>query len=132
MKDAHKENCQSVHHAWKTHFDNVSHSLHHGYYQGWDLNPAQIPIRYAAVYSFFLRSLPDMTERLRAFVQKAAQATLVGSTFDDAASGQGLLNYFLRGLACGALREEEVLRSGITLEELRSRSFLYIVENRRH
>ena len=34
---------------------------------------------------------------------KAAQATLVGDVFDDAATGQGLLNYFLRGIACGAV-----------------------------
>ncbi|HEX8905816.1 MAG TPA: hypothetical protein VF771_13280, partial [Longimicrobiaceae bacterium] len=33
--------------------------------------------------------------RLRNFVDKAAQATLVGDVFDDAATGQGLLNYFL-------------------------------------
>jgi hypothetical protein len=124
------ENRAVVHSAWALHFANVQHSLAHAYYQGWDLNPAQLPIRYAAIYDFFLRGLHDASTRLNAFVQKAAQATLVGNTFDDAATGQGLLNFFLRGLACGALTEAEVLATGITLDELKGRSFLTIVANR--
>jgi len=51
--------------------------------------------------------------------------------FDDAATGQGLLNFFLRGVSCGALTEQEALVTGVTLDELRSRSFLKILENRR-
>ncbi|MBV1919254.1 MAG: hypothetical protein KUG73_01115 [Pseudomonadales bacterium] len=124
------ENTRVVHSAWKLHFDNVRHSLAHAYYQGWDLNPAQLPIRYAAVYSYFLEGLPDASKRLSAFINKAAQATLVGNTFDDAATGQGLLNFFLRGIACGAITEEEATSTGITMDELRSRSFVNIVANR--
>ena len=124
------ENRALVHTAWRKHFHNISHSLQHGYYQGWDLNPAQLPIRYAAVYAFFLDGLADATNRLTRFIDQAAQATLVGNTFDDAATGQGLLNFFLRGLACGALTESEALTTGITIEELHGRSFLRIVENR--
>jgi len=124
------ENTRVVHSAWKLHFDNVRHSLTHAYYQGWDLNPAQLPIRYAAVYSYFLEGLPDASKRLEAFINKAAQATLVGNTFDDAATGQGLLNFFLRGIACGAITEEEAVATGITMDELRSRSFVNIVANR--
>ena len=74
-----------------------------GFYQGWDLHPAQLPTRYAAVYAFFLSARPAATARLRDFVDKAAQATLVGDVFDDAATGQGLLNFFVRGLSSGAL-----------------------------
>jgi len=124
------ENQQAVHDAWKLHYDNVSRSLAQGFYQGWDLNPAQIPMRYAAVYNFFLSSYDDAAKRLKSFIDKAAQATLVGSTFDDAATGQGLLNYFIRGRACGALTDEEVLSTGITLNELECRSFAQIVSNR--
>ena len=66
-----------------------------------------------------LEGLDAASDRLRNFVQKAAQATLVGEVFDDAATGQGLLNYFLRAINCGAITEEEALeRSGLTLEEL--------------
>jgi hypothetical protein len=52
--------------------------------------------------------------------------------FDDAATGQGLLNYFLRAVNCGAVREDEIERlSGLTLVELRSASFVKIVKGRR-
>lgn len=124
------ENRAVVHGAWKLHYDNIMHSMRHAYYQGWDLNPGQLPVRYAAVDTFFLSGLQDASARLNAFLNKAAQATLVGNTFDDAATGQGLLNFFLRGMACGAITEQEVLATGITLDELRSRSFVRIVNNR--
>ena len=121
----------TVHRAWRLHVDHIRHSLINGYYQGWDLNPAQLPTRYAAVYSFFIENLPAATERLRNFIQKAGQATLVGDVFDDAATGQGLLNYFIRALNCGAITEQEALATGLTLDELRSRSFVKILQGRR-
>ncbi|HMW17842.1 MAG TPA: phosphoenolpyruvate kinase [Accumulibacter sp.] len=124
------ENRTVVHSAWRLHYENIIHSLRHAYYQGWDLNPGQLPVRYAAVDTFFLSGLQDASARLNAFLNKAAQATLVGNTFDDAATGQGLLNFFLRGMACGAITEQEVLATGITLDELRSRSFVRIVNDR--
>jgi citrate lyase beta subunit len=125
------DNRRAVHAAWKLHADDIRHSLEGGYYQGWDLHPAQLPTRYAAVYAFYLSGLPSASERLSNFVSKAAQATLVGDVFDDAATGQGLLNFFLRGWSCGALTEAEALRAGVTLDELRGRSFVKILKNRR-
>ncbi|MBX2888198.1 MAG: phosphoenolpyruvate kinase [Ferruginibacter sp.] len=125
-----KENIETVHRAWKKGYDHIRHSLWNGYYQGWDLNPAQLPMRYAAVFAFFLESYDDAVERLKTFVEKAARATLIGDVFDDAATGQGLLNYFLRALNSGAITEEEVLATGLTLEEIRTRSFKKILENR--
>jgi citrate lyase beta subunit len=120
-----------VHRAWRTHAEHVRHSLVHGFYQGWDLHPAQLPTRYAAVYAFFLEGLDAASDRLRNFVEKAAQATLVGDVFDDAATGQGLLNYFLRAMNCGAVTEEEAVeKSGLTVAELRSRSFAQILKLR--
>jgi citrate lyase beta subunit len=126
-----RDNQRAVHAAWRLHADDIRHSLANGYYQGWDLHPAQLPSRYGAAYGFFLKGLPATRERLKNFVGKAAQATLVGDVFDDAATGQGLLNFFLRGVNCGALLEEEALATGLTLEELRGRSFLKILNNRR-
>jgi citrate lyase beta subunit len=121
-----------VHRAWQLHASHVRHSLETGFYQGWDLHPAQLPSRYAAVFAFFLEGLDAASERLKNFVQKAAQATLVGDVFDDAATGQGLLNYFLRAMNCGAITEAEAVQmSGLTLNELRGRSFLKILEGRR-
>ena len=122
----------AVHRAWRLHAEHVRHSLVTGFYQGWDLHPAQLPSRYAAVYAFFLEGLDAAAERLTNFVQKAAQATLVGDVFDDAATGQGLLNYFLRAINCGAITEDEaVSKSGLTLDELRGRSFVKILAARR-
>ncbi len=125
------ENKAVIHRNWKKAFDHTRYSLWKGMYQGWDLNPAQFPMRYAAVYSFFLESYDDAAERLKAFVERAARATLTSDVFDDAATGQGLLNYFLRGLNCGALTEEEALATGLSIDEFRTRSFLKILEGRR-
>jgi len=122
----------AVHRAWRLHAAHVRHSLVNGFYQGWDLHPAQLPSRFATVFAFFLEGLDAASERLRNFVSKAAQATLVGDVFDDAATGQGLLNYFLRALNCGAISEPEAVdKSGLTLDELRSRSFIGILNRRR-
>jgi citrate lyase beta subunit len=127
-----EENRTTVHRAWKLAYDHIQHSLELGFYQGWDLHPAQLPIRYAAVYAFFLDGLDAAAERLSNFVAKAAQATLVGDVFDDAATGQGLLNFFLRAVNSGAISEEEAAaRGGLTLEELRTRSFVAILAGRR-
>ena len=126
-----KENKAAVQRAWKLAFDDTMHSLRNAFYQGWDLHPAQLCVRYAAVYSFFLEGLDLATLRLKSFMEKAAQATLIGDIFDDAATGQGLLNYFLRGMSCKAITEEEALATGLTLDELRSRSFVKILNGRK-
>jgi citrate lyase beta subunit len=124
------ENRQSIRRAWRLHFEDTRRSLANGFYQGWDLHPAQFPTRYAAVYSFFLEGLETASRRLRNFMEKAAQATTAGSAFDDAATAQGLLNFFLRGLNCGAITEEEALATGLTMEELQSKSFATIMRSR--
>lgn len=125
------DNREAVRAAWRLHYEHCRHSLRHGFYQGWDLNPAQLPTRYAAVYAFFLESLAAASQRLHNFIGVAAQATLVGEVFDDAATGQGLLNFFLRGLNCGAITAAEALATGLSIEELRTRSFAAILAGRR-
>jgi citrate lyase beta subunit len=126
-----KENEEVVHRAWKLSYDHIQHSLRNAFYQGWDLHPAQLPVRYAACYTFFLEGFDSASLRLRSFMDKAAQATLVGDVFDDAATGQGLLNYFLRALNCGAITVDEVQATGLTLDEIRTRSFVKILNARR-
>jgi len=125
------QNREVVHAAWRLGFNDNMHSLRTGFYQGWDLHPAQFVTRYAAVFNFFLQGLESASNRLKTFVEKAALASLFGDVFDDAATGQGLLNFFLRGIACGAITEEEALATGLTIEEIRSRSFYKILEGRR-
>jgi citrate lyase beta subunit len=126
-----KENQRSVHNAWRIGYNHSMHSLINGFYQGWDLNPAQLPMRYAATYNFFLSSIADATHRLKIFVDRAAISTLTGDIFDDAATGQGLLNFFLRAMNCGAISEEEATATGLIIDEIRSRSFYKILQGRR-
>ena len=122
----------TVHAAWRLHYEHVRHSLETAYYQGWDLHPGQLPTRYAAVFTFFMEGLEEAAARLSNFVGKAAQATLVGDVFDDAATGQGLLNYFSRAIDCGAISEAEAVeRTGLTLEDFQGKSFLAILKRRR-
>lgn len=126
-----RENRDTVHNAWRLAFRDTQHSLINGIYQGWDLHPAQFVARYAALYDFFLSGLGAASSRLKAFVGKAALASLHGDVFDDAATGQGLLNFFLRGISCGAITEAEATATGLTLDEIRTRSFLKILLGRR-
>lgn len=125
------ENRESVHQAWRTGFHHTMHSLINGFYQGWDLNPAQLPMRYAATYNFFLNSYEDAVFRLKTFVERAAVSTLTKDIFDDAATGQGLLNFFLKAMNCGAITEDEATATGLSVDEIRSRSFYRILEGRR-
>ncbi len=124
------ENLEAVHRVWRLSYGHIRHSLETGYYQGWDLHPAQLPIRYATIYAFFLESYEQTAARLSGFVEKAAKATLLGDVFDDAATGQGLLNYFLRGMSCGAISQDEALSTGLSIADFQSRSFLKILEAR--
>jgi citrate lyase beta subunit len=125
------ENRAAMRQAWQMHFTDVTHSLRGGFYQGWDLHPAQLVTRYAALYLFFLDGIEAAGARLKNFVAKAAQATLVGNVFDDAATGQGLLNFFLRGINSGAFTEAEALRmTGLTEDDFRGRSFVRIMNSR--
>jgi len=118
------ENSAVVHRAWKLHYENIRHDLYRGFYQGWDLHPAQLPARYAALYAFFLEGVNAAADRLKNFIASAAQATRIGDVFDDAATGQGLLNYFLRAVSCGAIPEADIpALTGLTIAQLRSGSF---------
>ncbi|HEV2199514.1 MAG TPA: hypothetical protein VGR73_06820 [Bryobacteraceae bacterium] len=122
-------NRETMQRAWKLHYRHVRHALHNGFFLGWDLHPAQLPSHYAAVYSFFLEGLDTASERLKNFIASAAQATRVGDVFDDAATGQGLLNYFLRAVSCGALPESDVpALTGLTIAQLRTASFAQILK----
>lgn len=98
---------EDVHAAWKLHYDDVRRSMANGFYQSWDLHPAQLVSRYAAVYSFYRESLEANAARLRNFREKQARATLVGSAFDDQATVRVLEIYFARAVDSGAITQEE-------------------------
>jgi citrate lyase beta subunit len=121
--DRQTQNVEAVHRAWRLAYEDASHSLRSGFYQGWDIHPVQLPARYTAVYSFFLRALDLSSHRLKALVEKAGRASLVGDIFDDAATGQGLLNFFRRAIGCGAITIDEASRTGLSMDELKTASF---------
>ncbi|MFL5582511.1 MAG: DUF6986 family protein [Gemmatimonadaceae bacterium] len=109
----------AVHAGWRRHADDVRHSLAHGWYQGCDLHPTQLPSRYAALFAFYLDGLDASAARLARFLAKAEQATVVGAQFDDAATVQGLLAYFARAVHSGAVEAEAVRASaGLTDADL--------------
>ncbi len=92
-----------VHAAWALHARLVRRSLERGFYQGWDLHPAQLVTRYLATYTFFRAGLPAAAARLRAYVERADTGIL-----DEPATARALAWFIVRGLDCGALDEAEV------------------------
>ena len=124
------ENREAVWMAWREHFSNVTYSLSNGFYQSWDLHPAQLPARYAAVYAFFAETMDSSAKRLRAFLDRATKASLTGNQFDDAASANGLLNFFEMALNCRAIEETEILeKTGLSAGEVRI-SFAEIMQRK--
>ena len=90
--------------AWALHGRLIRRSLERGYYQGWDLHPAQLPSRFGATYAFYREGLAASATRLRNYVQKNQSAVM-----DEPATARALANFILRGLVCGAVSAEEVL-----------------------
>ena len=100
---------ERVHAGWALHARLVRRSLERGYYQGWDLHPAQLPSRYAATYAFYREGLPAAAERLRNYVGKVDAGVM-----DEPATARALADFVVRGLDCGAVDDDEVLeRTGI-------------------
>ncbi|MGW7491591.1 DUF6986 family protein [Streptomyces sp. NPDC054786] len=103
-----------VHAAWRLHHGLVRRSLARAYYQGWDMHPAHLPTRYAAVYTFYREGLEQAAARLAAYVAKAG-----GDVMDEPATAKALSGYLLRGLDCGAVDAAEVARlTGLTRADL--------------
>ena len=93
--------------ALALHFHNVQKAAEHGFYQGWDLHPAQLPARYAALFAYFLDVIDEHRARLKNFMQSSQQATRVGHSFDDAATMLGLVRFLERAVHCGAMTAAE-------------------------
>jgi citrate lyase beta subunit len=93
--------------AWRLHAALVRRALEHGFYQGWDLHPAQLVTRYTATYAFFRAALPAAAERLAVYLDRRA-----GGVLDEPATARALAVLVLRGLDCGALDLAEVRSEG--------------------
>jgi len=98
---------QHVHAAWRLHAGLVRRALERGFYQGWDLHPAQLVTRYTATYAFFRSALPAATGRLAAYLDRSA-----GGVLDEPATARALAAVVLRGLDCGAVDDTEVRAMG--------------------
>jgi len=100
--------------AWCVHGRLVRRSLERGFYQGWDLHPAQLPSRFAATYAFYRQGLDAATLRLRRYAERAP-----GAVMDEPATARALAGFLLRGVQCGAVGSDEVQAlAGVDHEEL--------------
>jgi hypothetical protein len=115
---------EQVHDAWRLHHGDVKHALKLGIYSGWDLHPAQLVSRYAAVYAFYLAGIEAASRRLATFLETVTQGAAPRDIADDAATGQALLNFVLRAIACGAAdRDDVAAATGLDAEQLDGRPF---------
>ena len=97
----------AVHAAWRLHAGLVRRALERGFYQGWDLHPAQLVTRYVATYAFFRAALPAAVARVAAYLDRTDAGVL-----DEPATARALAGVLLRGLDCGAVDDEEVRSAG--------------------
>jgi citrate lyase beta subunit len=93
----------AVEHGWRTHHALVRRALEHGFPQGWDLHPAQLVTRYAAVFGYYLQAVPESARRLRTYLSGAT-----GSVADEPATARALARTLRRAVDCGALTASEV------------------------
>ncbi len=89
--------------SWRLSFKHICHSLKKGLYQGWDLHPGQLPVRYLAFYYIFRKGLKQAAIRLSKY-EKNERGTIA----DDAATAKVLRNFLLKGLHSGAFTKEEL------------------------
>jgi len=91
---------EEVGRTWKAHSASVRHSLRNGIYQGWDLHPAHLPSRYAAVYAFHLTGVDEAIARVRAWHEQVAGKNGV---LEEPATVKALTERLRRAVDCGAL-----------------------------
>ncbi|MGH3445863.1 MAG: DUF6986 family protein, partial [Nocardioidaceae bacterium] len=99
--------------AWRLHARLVRRSLERGFYQGWDLHPAQLVTRYLATYSFYRQGLREATARLTAYLHDTHDTG--PGYLDEPATAAALAGFLLRGVECGAVDEGETGQSGQSL-----------------
>jgi hypothetical protein len=100
--------------AWRLHVRLVRRSLERGFYQGWDLHPAQLPSRYVAVFAFYREGLAAAAARLRAYVERTGSGFL-----DEPATARALADFLVRAVDCGATDDAEVSElSGVGPQQL--------------
>lgn len=89
--------------GWQQHRDEILLSLAEGFYQGWDLHPAQLITRYATLYQFYTSQAPAMQARLANYESAEEKAVVLQRQFDDASTVRGLRAFLKRAKDCGAI-----------------------------
>ena len=92
--------------AWQQHAALVRRSLERGFYQGWDLHPAQLPSRYAATFGFFRDGFDAAAARLARYLAGGPG----GGVLDEPATARALASFLRRGLSCGAVTGADLAR----------------------
>ncbi len=105
------ENHEAVFRAWQLSYMHIRRSLEGAFYQGWDLHPAQLPVRYAACFAFYREGFAPAAARLRRFIDKAAQGP--AGIADEPATIAALTSYLKRALASGAVDAEDLQGAGL-------------------
>ncbi|GHJ44641.1 aldolase [Catellatospora sp. TT07R-123] len=103
----------AVHAAWAVHAALVRRGLERGFYQGWDLHPAQLATRFGTAYAFFRDGAPLAARRLRDYLDRRD-----GGYLDEPATARMLAAFLRRGLHCGALDPAELDLDPATLDAL--------------
>lgn len=124
-------NREAIWRAWRLSHEHIRRSLVGGYVQGWDLHPAQIPVRFATNFRFYLESLPAASARMSDYLARATAATDGAAVLDDAATGQALLGFLQRARACGAIGDEELATAGLRPHEFTMPAFVDVLAGRR-
>ncbi|HEX3772594.1 MAG TPA: phosphoenolpyruvate kinase [Polyangiaceae bacterium] len=124
------ENTAAVHAAWRLAYAHVRHALEGGFYQGWDLHPAQLPVRFAATYVFFLEGFARAAARLHAFLTPSTDGA-DRAVADEPATAQALFNTLQRAYACGAIDPSDLAAAGLTPREVAMRSVNEVLASRR-
>ncbi|WP_435174206.1 DUF6986 family protein [Gordonia hongkongensis] len=94
---------EAVEAGWALHARLVRRHLERGFYQGWDLHPAQLVTRFLATYAFYRDGFDSAAVRLRNYAHK-----LESSVLDEPATARALAGFIRRGEVCGALTVDEV------------------------
>jgi citrate lyase beta subunit len=114
--------------AWRLHARLVRRSLERGFYQGWDLHPAQLASRYAATYGFFRAGLPRACARLASYAANAGDEATAADRADgmdgrdDAGAGSNGGGAGRTGKGRGHATAEGAARGGTAEEPATARA----------
>ena len=89
--------------AWRLSARLTRRSLERGFFQGWDLHPAQLVPRFVANAHFYREGFAPAVARLRAYVDRVE-----GGILDEPATARALASFVSRGVACGVITVQEL------------------------